>query len=152
MKFNPCDWHEIAVETFKHRGRLWLRANCTIAVYIIYDGIETLAGHGDEIDIMVEDQYEVSFDQTKARVFIWQRDYQCAEPTGEAYTNIDRNPAESGTVQEIKRALRLHSLEQNQLRDEMRAQFAMQKLTVSEQKPAIKSDELEDVSLDDTKK
>lgn len=140
MKFNPCDWNEINVEAFKHRGRLWLRSNEPIAVYINLDGRETLAGQGTEVDVMVETVYEVTFDQTKARVFIWQRDYECAEPTGEAYTNIDRNPAESGTLQEIKRALRLHSLEQNQLRDEMRAEYAKQQVSVAERKPPLAED------------
>lgn len=135
MKFNVSEWDEISTSTFKHRGRLWLRSNLPIAVYINVDGRETLAGNGNEVDIMVESDYEVSFDPTKARVFIYEREYQSAEPIGESYTNIDRNPAESGTLQEIKRALRLHSLEQNQLRDEMRAEYNRHQVSLAKLAP-----------------
>ena len=127
MKLDFLSIHEVEtnakVETPK--GGLQLRCSDPYApIYIEAYGVEVLAGVGS-CDCVFSEEPEATFrveSKKGARAFLTLSPRQTYAPRGERFTNMDRRPHESGTMDEVKRGLRLFHLQQRDLLREMKAE------------------------------
>lgn len=124
-KFDPLQWSEVNPneEIQAPEGRLRLRLSEAAPVYVTAHGVEVLAGIASEIDAVTsaEMTFRVEGD---VRAFLFSPLRRVFSPGGEAFTNADRMPMESGTVAEVSKALRLFKLEQRALVAEVRSERA----------------------------
>jgi len=130
MKIDPTSWKEVPCneENEATQGRLRLRVSRPAAFFVTVEGVETLAAYGTEIDL--ETQGEMTFRveaDKQARAFMHAPYNPTHQPEGETFTNVDRQPMESGSVLAVKKAAREFALEQrrmmreiHQARDELR--------------------------------
>lgn len=125
MKFTPHNWLETApgVETPMESGVVRLNASVPCAFYITANGDEALASYGTSIDVTVGYRCTVRAEPTakNCRVFYYDTGPSFYLDDSEIFTNVDRTPLESGTMDAVRKALRLHALEQRGQRDKMRA-------------------------------
>jgi len=127
MKFSPENWKEVKPneKIILTQGRLWLRLTQESPVLITsFSGIETLVAFDKEVDVEVTDCDHAIFTNDKARGWLFERPVEYFESDGEIFTNADRMPNESGSVNEITAALRLFKLEQRQILQEANAELA----------------------------
>lgn len=107
------------------QGGLQLRvSDPDAAIYITGHGVEVLAGIGS-CDCVFSQDAEATFRveaKKGARSFLTLAPRQLYEPHGERFTNMDRMPSESGTMNEITRALREFKLQQAEVLREVKAQ------------------------------
>lgn len=124
MKFDVFKWTVVAVDTWLPAASGVVRVNCTDAVqcWLQHDGFAVLAGVGHSFDLEVSPQVEFCLRSIlpDTECFSWSPTPTYFDAPGEVFTNLDRKPSESGTLLEVKRALRLHGLEQLALRKEMK--------------------------------
>lgn len=119
MKFDPFKRVEVKpnAENKAPEGRLQLWASRPVALFVCAEGYEVLVGTGVHFDL--ETQAEMTFraeGEDGVRVFIEKPQREVFEPTGdEVFTNIDRKPNESGTIAEVRRAVRLAQLEMREM-------------------------------------
>lgn len=126
MKFNPFDWVVMAerVITFD-TGRVAIRSSLPAAFYIEVDGYEVLAGSGLDLDYRLATPCKVRVDApSKALLFAYKPFRQSYEPVGEVFSNPDRQPQESGTLLEVRKALRAFEVQQMQMKRELRNERA----------------------------
>lgn len=109
MKFNLFQWSEVKAneETQVESGWLRVRSSVVGALYLSAQGVETLVSRGSSWD--VETGEAVTFrveTEGPGRVFYHVPRNAVHRPDGEVFTNIDRMPHESGSLLEVRRALR----------------------------------------------
>lgn len=126
MKLDAMSYSEVKKPHGKNpcaKGRLLLRCSAPCALYVTIDGRETLAGYAAAHD--VEIPAAATFTVTGPdglRVFQRVEKPASFVDLGEKYTNIDRLPDESGSVLEVKRALRSMELQRRAILDDIRAE------------------------------
>lgn len=94
--------------------RIMAKCNRDADFYISKDGVELLITSGKELDVRVDGTlYSLRVDCPKdARVFFALPYSQTVQSGEETWTNIDRQPNESGAYYEVQRALRQMRLEE----------------------------------------
>lgn len=126
MKFDVFKWAEIEAGEVHEicQGRVHVMCSKESAVYVEVEGYEVLAGVGTEVRADIQaDVVRVKIDAPKGtRAFIYKPMGVSMKSEGEIFTNADRKPLESGTVLEVKKALREFKLEQMRLRQAMRGE------------------------------
>ena len=101
------------------QGLLQVWASQPGALFVTSEGYETLVGYGTEWRVKTTGQVEFRV-ETKGRVFVLDPKPVNHEPTGEVFTNMDRQPMESGSVLEVTRQLRAMKLEAQAIRRALR--------------------------------
>lgn len=130
MKFNPQQWTVLKNgQTFELQGRLHVRSTAQIAVQVTDQfGCTALAGIGHEIKALFGSPVQVTLEilsgDAEADIFVYQPQNMPIRCTGEIFTNVDRMPMESGTMVEVKRALRELELNRRGMLREIRAERA----------------------------
>lgn len=129
MKFDPFNWSEFGLGETLNETSGRLRGICSHVArwYVIADGYEVLAGVGTSVDLSVGTsfQFRVESDEKRARLFCYcVPDLSRSATPSEAFTNIDRQPFESGTMLAITKRLREHDLAQRGLLRQIRSQSA----------------------------
>lgn len=129
MKFDPFKWLEIEanVENEFQKGRLRLRSSQAGALYITCEGFEALAGTGDSFDLEISEPGTARLDAPEGtRLFVEVIEGTVAPaPEEECFTNIDRMAHESGSMLEVKRALRMLEIERRNTISQIRQESAM---------------------------
>lgn len=126
MKFNPEEWQEVKAneKIGVSQGRLWLRLTQAAPVLVTSNaGVETLVAFDKEVDVEVTDCAFAQFTDKAARGWVYVHPVNAYEPDGEVFTNADRMPYESGSVNEVTAALRMFKLEQRAILREARAEL-----------------------------
>ncbi|MEP3530117.1 MAG: hypothetical protein ABJN39_20250 [Sulfitobacter sp.] len=126
MKFDPFKWQQVRpnVENKGPQGMLHVMCSESATVYVSCQGVEAIAGHGKEVRVRLAEAFTFRVKADKAAdVFVYSPMANCQQSDGEVFTNIDRQPDESGTMLEISRALRAFKLEQAGLRKQVRAEM-----------------------------
>lgn len=125
-KFNPQHWKVVKHgQTFEFAGRLLLRSKAQIAVTVTDTyGCEALAGIGHEVRAEFAQASQVTVECLDAEqdVFLYAPQNDVIVCSGEVFTNIDRMPMESGTMLEVKKALRELELKRRGVLSEIRAE------------------------------
>lgn len=141
MKFDPFSWQEVKPneKIYFGKGVLRLRCSAPAPLYVEAKGFEVLAGIGATFDLELAQDVTFHVDAPEGvRVF-----YHCPvqttfAPEGEVFTNIDRMPDESGSVMEVRRALRELELQRRAvLRDIRQAREALAPVTVADEPQVI---------------
>lgn len=134
-----------------------MRCSAPCPLYVSVEGVEVLAGVSTfhEIDLSTAVTWHIDAAQG-VRVFYYCPHSSSVEPDGEVFTNIDMMPQESGSILEVKKALRLFKLEQQAglreihqaaetLRQE-RAEFIASRETADTEAEVIEAATTEDAS------
>lgn len=127
MKVDLFAWQELQLQQKYQtaKGALHIKSSEPVALYAQAEGVEVLVGTGTEIKAQFVQEVEYWVESAgSARVFVHAPGKQFYVPVGEVYTNADRAPDESGTVLEVRKALRQFHLEQQAVRREMRRDMA----------------------------
>lgn len=127
MKFDVFAWNEVhnGQEINAPKGKLRLRCSAPAPLYIQAHGVEALAGYGTAFEVDLSEAVTFRVDGPKGtRVFRWHPEPSATVAQGEVYTNIDRMVQESGTVMEVRRALRDLEIQRRSVLSEMRAEAA----------------------------
>lgn len=141
MRFNAYDWKEVKpnAKIKAPQGRLRLRASKPSAFFVTIEGVEALAGCGHEIDITAQGRVMFFVEAPEGtRVFMEEPGVHKTKPSGEVFTNLDRKPMESGSVQAVRQAMRELQLMQMQHRKEM----AVEARAIRAQREAAKSEKM----------
>lgn len=124
MKFDPLSWNEVpnGSQNNAPKGKLRLLCSAQGALYVTLQNFpEVLAGVGTEFDLEFAQAVKYRLDAPKGvRVFVYRPRSTSVEFDGEVYFNLDQMPMESGSVTEVKRALRAFELERRAGLREMR--------------------------------
>lgn len=122
-KFNPFEWDVLKENTFEHvTESLTLQFNTTVSLYIARLGYEALVGNADRFDVKVQPPFDVRIEAPEDAVgYIRVPKAHSAESEGVIYTNADRQPHESGSVAEVRKALRQFQIEQAATFEQARA-------------------------------
>ena len=123
MKFDPFAWHEVKPnENYEApQGRLRVLCSQAAPLYVSAVGVEALSGVGTSHDLEISGPVTFCVDAAPSvRVFVHMPRQHVHKDEGEVFTNPDRMPLESGTVLEIKRAVREFQLLQAAQLREMR--------------------------------
>lgn len=123
MKFDPFSWQEVKPNEKIEFGKGVLRLRCSAPapLYIEADGFEVLAGIGATFDLELAQEVTFHVDAPEGvRVFYHRPVQTTFAAEGEVFTNIDRMPDESGSVMEVRRALRQLELERRAALREIR--------------------------------
>lgn len=130
MRFDPSHWMEIQIgkKTLCPKGRLFLRATQEISVFVSDKGREVLAASGRETDLTLQCPQGAAFwveGPKGSRAWIYNPSNQPISDVGEEiFTNLDRLAHESGSYQEIQRALRALDLRTMQMQREHSEEMA----------------------------
>lgn len=122
-KLDLVSWVEVPSAKWLNcqSGRLALRLSEPAAVYATDDGVETLIGYDSDFEVLASAPFEF-WVEPGPRVFVYQGvDAGCVS-SGQLLANVERLPMESGSLYEVKRALRLQQFERRELMKEMRAE------------------------------
>lgn len=168
QRFDMTEWQEIdcGVKEILPKGRLRLRASAPVAVYC-YDesdkeGRGVLAATGDEVELIYALDGPYAFEviprEAGTRVFMYWPQLDLFGPTGEVFTNADRMIHESGSMYEVKRAMRHLQLEQRRIVAEAKAEIRRERDKVAapeekreekpEERPEEKPEEQPEVKVD----
>lgn len=124
MRFDPNNWREVKPNEKVNvpQGVLRVCASDPGALYLeTSEGVEALVGFGSAWD--VETAEEMTFHVALprgGRVFFFVPSASVVVQEGEVFTNIDRLPDESGSLAEVRRALRTLEMQRRDMLREMR--------------------------------
>lgn len=129
MRFDPFSWLEVKPNEWHDTvsGQIEVRCSPEQAIFVrcmSEDGeiCEALVGYGSrKVEIARPFSFVVS---GKGRAFLRRRRDLVFEASGEVYTNLDRQPLESGSMLELQMMMRRFRLEQQAARDQLRAEHA----------------------------
>lgn len=152
MKFDPLAWNEVkhGSQTDAQKGKLRVLCSAQAPLYITIKGFpEVLAGVGTAFEIELAHEVTWRVDAPKdVRVFVYRPRSTSVEFDGEVYFNLDQMPMESGSVLEVKQALRAFELERRaalrEMRDERAAIRAERESLIEAQGVAAESHEIAD--------
>lgn len=126
MKFDVFKWQEIDVSSVYEiqSGKVHVMCSKPSAVFGTVEGYEVLLGVGTEIRLDIAAlSVEIKIQAPAGtRAFVNSPTVAVLVDDGEVFTNIDRQPMESGTMLEIRKAMRQFQMEQMNLRRELRAE------------------------------
>lgn len=105
------NWTEIdAQDDTPASGRLRLRLEAPATLWITPQGGEAYPqGEAQAFDLFLPENVTFTFSEA-VRAFMYVRPSRARSPRGEVFTNLDRKPGESGSVQEVRRAAREFAL------------------------------------------
>lgn len=139
MKLDLFSWNEceIAREIAAPAGRLWLKVSSPSAVFVSSQGYEVLLGYGTEFDATLREPFSFRVDSTSkgVRAFVYGPALPTFEPSGEVFTNADRMIHESGTVLEVRKAMRAFQLEQRSMLRDLKIEQAKLKAAKAKSDP-----------------
>ena len=124
MRFDPFKFSEVKpnVELESPKGLLHVMCSQPVTVYVSCQGVEAIAGFGQEIRVQIADAFTFRIEGPElTRVFVEDPRSIYSVPTGEVFTNLDRKPAESGTMLAVQQALRNLKLQERSMLQTMRA-------------------------------
>lgn len=125
MKFDVFSWNEVKPNEKIQAPKGWLRVRSSVPapLYIEAEGFEALAGVSSSFDLEISEAATFRLDAPPGvRVFYHRTSGTTYEHSGEVFTNIDRMPDESGTVLEVRRALRELEIQRRSVLAEIRAE------------------------------
>lgn len=141
QRFDFHEWQEVTCgqKEILPEGRLRLRASSPVAVYFWNEGSKSpqsiLAAVGEEIDLIYSLDGPYAFEviprEPGTRVFMHWPQVTVFEPGGEVFTNADRMIHESGSMYEVKRAMRHLQLEQRRIVAEAKAEIRRERDNVA---------------------
>lgn len=114
MKFDPFSWHEVKTNEAFHvsKGMLRLRCSAPCSLFLEAEGHEVCFGQAAFFEVEISQGMMARLEAPKGcRVFLHRPFSTSIEARGEVFTNIDRQPLESGSVYEVQKALRMLELE-----------------------------------------
>lgn len=122
MKFDPFNWQEekANAKIKVGKGRVRLHVSAPAPVYFEAEGVEALVGVGTAFDFTVSEPGFVTVAAEGVRVFRLGEPMTAFEAEGEVFTNIDRQPMESGMLADVLRAKRAFELERRAFMRELR--------------------------------
>lgn len=122
MKFDPFNWQEeqANAKIQVRKGRVRLHVSAAAPVYFEAEGVEALVGVGTAFDFTVSEPGFVTVAAEGVRVFRQGEPVTAFEAEGEVFTNIDRQPMESGMLAEVLRAKRMFEIERRAFMRELR--------------------------------
>jgi hypothetical protein len=127
MKYEPNKWKETQIDTYADAPQGVLQVVCSkpSALWVqTKSGKETLVGYGTEWKIKSADIAAFKVDGTQTtRCFYFDPDLTTFRSVGQILTNPDRRIDESGTLAEVKKALRLQELEYRAKVKKQRGEF-----------------------------
>lgn len=112
MKLNPLEWNEVDETSFEADGLLLLRSSQPFALSVEAFGVAVAVGAETAHRIPLPEKSKVTIVGGKAKVYRKEPPSRLVVSNEETFTNIDRLPQESGTVEAVTRAHRLFKLEQ----------------------------------------
>lgn len=120
-KLDLTAWDEVSSGEWRlcRSGRLHVRLSAPAALYATDDGVETLVGFDSEFEVIASGPFDFFVDGL-VRVFVFRSDPSGVPVSGVPFANVERLPMESGSLYEVKRALRLQQFERRELMKEMR--------------------------------
>lgn len=138
MKFDPFAWKEEKPNEIKVKpGRVLLRLSAPCAVYCSAHGVESLLGHGAEISAEMATKATLSVSGPEGvRVFRHVPDRSVSEDKSETFANPDRMTQESGTLLEVRRAMRDLEIQRKSILRELREAGQAAKKPAPEPEPA----------------
>jgi hypothetical protein len=119
MRFDPFVWQELepAKKYQTAKGALHVKASKPVAVFVAAEGVEALVGTGTDVRATFAENVEYWIEgEDGVRAFVYSPGKHFFRPVGEVYTNADRMPDESGSVMEVRKAIRQLKLEQREMR------------------------------------
>lgn len=122
MKFDPFNWQEeqANAKIKVRKGRVRLHVSAPAPVYFEAEGVEALVGVGTAFDFTVSEPGFVTVAAEGVRVFRLGDPLTAFEAEGEVFTNIDRQPMESGMLADVLRAKRMFEIERREVLRELR--------------------------------
>lgn len=123
MKFDPLNWNEVKPNEDHKAKKGWLRLRLSqaAALYVAVEGYEALVGVETAFNVEVSEAVTYRVEAPKgARVFVFAPPPTTHQPEGEVFTNIDRMVDESGSYNEVTRALRDIELQKRAMLREMK--------------------------------
>lgn len=126
MKFNPLEWSEVKqnAQVQIPSGLLQLRSSAPFALAIESEGVEVPYGEAHEFRLVLKNDARITV-KGKAPVVKKDRPRRDFKSEGEVFTNLDRMPYESGSVDAVTRAARMFKLEQRAMMRELREERAL---------------------------
>lgn len=149
--YDPTMWKEVKPgELFAASGRVNLVATHEMQLWCEVQGVEVLVAVGRELSRSYTDTGVTWWVEgpEDARVFVEERGKAFHRPRGEKFTNIDRKPQESGTLLEVRRALRQIQLERRATIQALRAERVGKKLKKAGEAPPVEPIPVEPVPGD----
>lgn len=128
MKFDPFAWEEVPLgKDFEGPlGGLKVLASAPVALFISVQGFEALAGYGHSFDLTLAEPFSFRVEGTKGIRAFWEvpGTMDLLPSPDPSLTNAERLPHESGSMNEVRRALRLQKLESRAILREFREESA----------------------------
>lgn len=110
MMFDATEWAEVTANKWLGcvTGKLEIRTSGFSVLYIRQLGIEAIAssGYHHKVRVGTECEYMVAIPDKDATVYVHTPTNPAITVEGEKFTNLERKPAESGTLLEVKKAIR----------------------------------------------
>lgn len=143
MKINPLEWNEINETTFSAQGLLLLRSSQPFALAIETMGVEVAVGAETHHKIPLAEPSKVTVVGGKAKVYRKAPPPRLVVSNEETFTNIDRLPQESGTMQEVTKAVRLMKLEERAMIRRIREERQIAEMVIAQRKAREKAEQEE---------
>lgn len=110
MIFDATEWSEIISNEWLGcvTGKVEIRTSEFSVLYIRQLGVEAIAstGHHHRLRMGVECEYMIAMPGKQAKAYAHTPTNPVFTPEGEKFTNLERKPSESGTMMEVKKAVR----------------------------------------------
>jgi len=123
MKHDITEWAEVFTDTQieMDTGHFHMLATHDCNVFAMNYGADILIGSGKEVRRQMSGpQIYVIEGPSDARIFMHMPDEKALHCVGEVFTNIDRQPMESGNLYEVRKAHRLMQIQSAQMMEGMR--------------------------------
>lgn len=110
MLFDATEWAEVTANKWLGctTGKLEIRTSAFSVLYVRQLGVEAIAstGHHHKIRMGTECEYSVAMADKDGTVFVHTPTNPVMVIEAEKFTNLERKPSESGTLLEVKKAIR----------------------------------------------
>ncbi|AXH76578.1 MAG: hypothetical protein [Microviridae sp.] len=153
MRLDLFAWAEVEVGSWfsAPHQRIWLRCSLPMALWAEAEGYEVLVGHGTEWKVEVDYAVRLRV-EGKGRAFVHEPASAAVHPvpTDEIFSNADLRPMGDGTMMAVKRALRMHDLQQKGVLAQIREETGKLKMLVgkakAEKAAAVAADEADEAA------
>jgi hypothetical protein len=154
MKFDIFKWQEVKIdaEYTRKSGLLHVMCSKACAVFVSAQGVEVLAGVGQDINIQIKEPFQYRIESEEgARAFVESPPSQFHETVGEVFTNLDRKPEESGSVLAVRQAMRELQLQQRDMLASLRSERqAVERLKGETAEPPASAEPVNEVEPETT--